>query len=73
MMTTIVLTAIAIVVFIYSYTFIGLIIFLKSDKLTADDLKYMANKEIILNKDSYGMFEIQKAQQEIDLYLERKK
>tara|TARA_R110001606_G_scaffold398025_1_gene576070 strand:- start:281 stop:514 length:234 start_codon:yes stop_codon:yes gene_type:complete len=73
MTTTIVLTSIAVVVFIYIYTFIGLRMFFKKDKLTADDYKYMANKQIILNKDCYGMFEIQKAQQEIDLYLERKK
>lgn len=73
MITTIILTVIAIVVSIYIYTFIGLSIFLKKDKLTADDYKYIANQTIIRNKDCYGMYEIQKAQQEIDLYLERKK
>lgn len=68
-MKIIVLTLI-VFLFLGIYQFIKM---LRSVKLTEEDYKYMMNKEIIQNKECYGMYEIQKAQQEIDLYLERKK
>lgn len=55
---------------------IGVYQFMKihsKDKFTAEDYRYMSNMKIIQNKEMYGMYEIQKAQQEIDLYLAKRK
>jgi len=46
---------------------------IKDDKLTKEDIRYIRGMNVLKSKQSYSKIEIQKAQQDIDSYLEFKK
>lgn len=72
--------------FLNNYLLIGIIVFVfiflivlvyfmlvNSPKLTKEEIDYINNKHIILNKEKYPKLTIQKAQQGVDEYLSTKK